>query len=144
TWKTIYKEFKKSGYTFYPKVLNAKDYGIPQNRDRLFVVGFKDKIEFEFPVPIPLKIKMHDLLEDNPNSKYLLGEKGINFVTDPKNIRKRYTQINGEIALCQKANQQFNWHGDFVTNGDPTSMQKYYLSEKVSKYVLATGTKNFY
>jgi DNA (cytosine-5)-methyltransferase 1 len=43
-----------------------------------------------------------------------LKEKGIKFVTSTKNRNKRYTQINGEIALCQKANQQFNWHGDFV------------------------------
>ena len=41
-------------------------------------------------------------------------EKGVKFVTSSKNRKKRYTQINGEIAICQKANQQFNWHGDFV------------------------------
>jgi hypothetical protein len=34
--------------------------------------------------------------------------------TSFKNRKKRYTQINGNIAICQKANQQFNWHGDFV------------------------------
>jgi DNA (cytosine-5)-methyltransferase 1 len=80
---------------------------------------------------------MQDMLLDNPDSKYFLPEKGITFVTKEKNLTKKYTQIDGKIALCQKANQQFNWHGDFV-------LDKYYLSEKVQKYVLATGTGDFY
>ena len=62
---------------------------------------------------------MQDLLMDNPDAKYFLPEKGIKFVSDEKNLKKRYTQIDGKIALCQKRNQQFNWHGDFV-------MDKYY------------------
>ena len=137
TWENLEKELEKTGYYFYKKVLNAKNYGIPQNRERLFVVGFKEKRHFEFPTPIPLTINVSDLLLDNPDIKYFLPEKGINFVSSEKNLKKRYTQINGNIALCQKRNQQFNWHGDFV-------MDKYYLSEKVKKYVLATGTGGFY
>ncbi len=138
TWGIIYNEFKKLGYNVNFQILNARNYGIPQNRERLFVVGFKDKIDFEFPKPIPLNITMQDLLEDIPEAKYFLPEKGVAFVTKEKNLKKRYTQINGSVALCQKANQQFNWHGDFVEY-----IEKYYLSEKVKKYVMATGTKNF-
>jgi len=139
TFEEIQKQFKSAGYTIVSKVLNAKDYGIPQNRERLFVVGVRgDKNDYIFPQKQPLKIKMMDLLEDAPNAKYFLPEKGIKFVTDNKNLTKRYTQINGDIALCQKRNQQFNWHGDFV------NMEKYYLSDKVKKYVLASGTKEFY
>ena len=138
TFETIEKRIKALGYKFYDKkILNAKDYGIPQNRERLFVVGFLEKQNFKFPEPIPLEITMQDLLIDNPDSKYFLKEKGIKFVSDEKNLRKRYTQINGKIALCQKRNQQFNWHGDFV-------MDKYYLSDKVKNYVLSSGTKGFY
>ena len=146
TWKLIEKNFKKLGYRFSKQVLNAKDYGIPQNRERVFVVGFKNNnLEFNFPKPIKLDITVQDLLEDNPNSKYFLGEKGVNFVTKEKNIIKKYTQINGDIALCQKANQQFNWHGDFISELPKLDVdEKYYLSEKVKDYVLKTGTKNFY
>lgn len=146
TWAHIEENFKKLGYKFSYKVLNAKDYWIPQNRERVFVVGFKNKkAKFEFPQPIKLEITMQDLLEDNPNSKYFLWEKGIEFVTKEKNLKKMYTQINGDIALCQKANQQFNWHGDFVLHPPKEDVeQKYYLSEKVKKYVLSSGTKNFY
>ena len=74
-----------------------------------------------------------------------MGEKGINFVTKEWNIKKRYTQINGAIALCQKRNQQFNWHGDFILEIPKEKVEdKYYLSNKVKKYVTSSGTKNFY
>lgn len=137
TFETIESKIKDLGYTYYKAVLNAKDYGIPQNRERLFIVGFLKKRDFDFPKPMPLKISMQDLLQDNPEYKYFLPDKGIKFVSDQKNIKKKYTQIDGKIALCQKANQQFNWHGDFV-------LDKYYLSEKVKDYVLSTGTKSFH
>ena len=137
TWKIIEDKVKSLGYTYYKQVLNAKNYGIPQNRERLFIVGFLKNQTFDFPKPIPLETTMQDLLIDNPDAKYFLPVKGIKFVSDKKNLDKRYTQIDGKIALCQKRNQQFNWHGDFV-------MDKYFLSEKVKNYVLSTGTGNFY
>ena len=154
TWQIVQNTFKELGYNIYAKILNSKDYGIPQNRERIFVVGFKDKnIKFKFPSPITLQYTMQDFLQDYTNSKYYLKEKGIKFVTSSKNRLKKYTQINGNIALCQKANQQFNWHGDFVfeesLNDDEFVFnvseveEKYYLSQKVKDYVLAGGTKNF-
>lgn len=144
TWEIIRNTFTELGYSFFPQILNAKDYGIPQNRERLFVVGFREKRKFKFPNPVELKLTMHDLLEDSIEDKYYLPEKGLKFVTDKKNIDKRYTQINGRIALCQKANQQFNWHGDFIFEPAGEVDRKYFLSEKVTKYVLASGTKKFY
>ena len=84
-----------------------------------------------------------------------MGTKGVKFVTSSKNRLKRYTQINGDIALCEKANQQFNWHGDFVFEHQSESdfdefifdvnevEEKYYLTDKVRDYVLNPGTKNF-
>lgn len=144
TWEVIENVFKELGYTFHRKILNARDYGIPQNRERLFVIGFKKKKKFSFPDPIKLELSVQDLLEDSIDKKYYLPTKGIKFVTDPKNLKKRYTQINGKIALCEKANQQFNWHGDFVFEPKGKVEEKYYLSDKIAKYVMATGTKNFY
>jgi len=146
TWKYIEENFTKLGYKFSYKILNAKDYWMPQNRERVFVVWFKDKkMHFDFPTPQKLEITMQDLLEDNPNSKYFLWEKWIDFVTKEKNIKKMYTQINWDIALCQKANQQFNWHWDFILHTPKKDVdKKYYLSEKVKDYVLSTWTKNFY
>lgn len=145
TWEKIQKEFEKLGYKIHKQIMNSKDYGIPQNRERLFVIGFKDhSVKFSFPKPMKLDITMKDLLEDNPDSKYYLNDKGISFVTSQKNLQKRFTQINGDIALCEKANQQFNWHGDFICEGPKEVDNKYFLSDKVTEYVMKTGTKNFY
>lgn len=158
TWKVVQDVFHDLGYQINSKILNSKDYGIPQNRERIFVVGFKDKtVDFEFPQKIPLERAMQDFLEDYTDSKYYLKEKGVKFVTSSKNKTKRYTQINGDVMLCQKANQQFNWHGDFIFESvdendfdfdefifDVNDVEeKYYLSEKVKDYVLSSGTKNF-
>lgn len=145
TWKTLKKALDKTKYKIYVKVLNAKDYGIPQNRERMFVIGFKKETPFEFPKPVELKLAMQDFLEDNPQSKYFLPEKGIAFVTREDMLKKSYTQINGEIALCQTRNQQFNWHGDFIMEFPKNAVdKKYFLSDKVKKYVVSSGTKSFY
>ena len=142
-WKIIYNKFKQTGYTFYYNTLNAKNFGIPQNRERLFVIGFKNKQNFLFPQPIKLKNTMQDYLEGQFDKKFYLPPKGVAFVTKNKNLKKRYTQVNGKIALCQKRNQQFNWHGDFI-QVKKFDIKKYILSDKVKKYVLSTGTKGFY
>ena len=146
TWTIMQNVFSDLGYKWYSQVLNSKNYGIPQNRERLFVVGFLDQTaEFEFPEPQTLTKTMQDFLLENTPEKYYLGDKGIDFVTSTKNLNKQYTQINGSIGLCQKANQQFNWHGDFIFEELPNPIdEKYFLSEKLVNYVMATGTKGFY
>lgn len=147
TWENvIFPAFQKLGYSLSYQVLNWKDYWIPQNRERVYLIGLRNKEKiFTFPKPLPLEVTMQDLLEDNPDSKYFLPPKWITFVSDEKNLKKRYTQINWDIAVCQKANQQFNWHGDFVSQKPRSSVdEKYFLSDKVKDYVLSTWTKEFY
>jgi len=155
TWKIMQQVFDDLNYNWSFKVLNSKNYGVPQNRERLFVVGFRKDLElkkdFTFPEAIPLEKTMQNYLLDTVSGKYYLNKKGVEFVTSEKNINKRYTQIDGDIQLCQKANQQFNWHGDFIfveENKDKEKtmeeLEKYFLSEKVEKYVMSSGTKNFY
>jgi DNA (cytosine-5)-methyltransferase 1 len=157
TWQVVQDVFKELGYKIFTQTLNSKDYGIPQHRERIFVVAFKNKNEnFDFPVKVELQHSMQDFLEDFTDTKYYLRDKGVKFVTSSWNRKKKYTQINGNVALCQKANQQFNWHGDFVFEGVGKENtfdtfifnvndveEKYYLSNKVKKYVLAGGTKTF-
>ena len=155
TWEVMQKVFTDLDYTWKQTVLNAKDFGIPQNRERIFVVGFRNDLKlnkkFKFPDPVTLDKKLQDFLIDNVSGKYYLPKKGVDFVMDEKNLTKRYTQIDGEVSLCQKKNQQLNWHGDFVFVEENKDMEKtmqdlekYFLSEKVKKYVLASGTKGFY
>ena len=118
TWETVKNTFHELNYKIYIKddpILNAVDYGIPQNRPRLFVVGIRKDIEsldFVFPKKEKLTKKMSDFLEEDVDPKYYLSKKGFEFVTNPK--YKNRAQINSNIMMCQKANQQFNWNGDFV------------------------------
>lgn len=148
TWSIMQDVFSELGYFWNWSILNAKEYGIPQSRNRLFVVGFKEDVKFDFPTPIPLNSVMKDFLMDNTPEKYYLSEMASASVLDEKKIRKKYTQINGEIALCQKAQQQFNLQGDFVyepiqkQDGSPIP-EKYFLSDKLIKYVLSSGTKGY-
>lgn len=115
TWRVIKSTFEDyCGYDVYYQVLNGKDYGVPQSRERIFCIGFREETEFKYPAPIPLEKTIYDFLQKKFEAKYLLKQKGVNFITRSINYQKSYTQVNGDIMLCQKRNQQFNWHGDFV------------------------------
>lgn len=123
TWSTIKHTFEELNYNIYlnrdakgneQPILNAKDYGIPQNRERIYLVGIRKdlllKNDFQFPMPITLDRTNADFLDDTTPAKYYLGQKGFEFVTShPTRAQVGYT-----IQKCQKANQQFNWNGDFI------------------------------
>ena len=139
TWRVIKSTFEDyCGYDVYYQVLNGKDYGIPQSRERIFCIGFKEETEFKYPAPIPLEKTVYDFLQNTFESKYLLKQKGVNFITRSINYQKSYTQVNGDIMLCQKRNQQFNWHGDFVYHpklmSDPLTPESDEHLYKVSDY----------
>ena len=119
TLNRVLNELRKIGYDVAYKVLNSKDYGIPQNRERIWFVcklGKWDFMEFMFPEKETLKLKVWDLLENDVSDKYNLTEKQIAFITDEKRQKKRYTQINGQVALCQTGRQYANWNGNFVAD----------------------------
>lgn len=118
TWQKMQQVFSELGYRFKWQILNAKDYGIPQNRERLFVVGFREDLDldnkFDFPKPIKLNYKLCDFLINNmPYGFYL-----------PKKHFERFFINNSLHEECD--------------------LEKYYLSEKMKQYVLSSGTKNFY
>ena len=137
TFDTVLNTFNELGYKYYHQVLNAKDYGIPQNRQRIFIIGFRDEsVNFEFPKPFKLETTMAHFLQEKVDPKYFLSETQSSFVRNPIKLKKKYTQINHEVAMCQRACQQYNLHGDFVD-------EKYYLSDKLIQYVMCEGTKNF-
>ena len=73
------------GYYSNWEVLNAKDYGIPQNRERVFVVSSLKNMHYKFPKPVELKSKMKDLLEEKVDDKYYLSEKYLKCFSDMKN-----------------------------------------------------------
>ena len=68
------------GYKSFYKVLNAKDYGIPQNRERVYTISIRNDLNqvFEFPLKQELKLKLKDLLESEVNEKYYLSQEAVN------------------------------------------------------------------
>jgi DNA (cytosine-5)-methyltransferase 1 len=71
-------EFLESkGYSNYWQDLNAKDYGIPQNRNRCYMVSILGDYSFTFPEPILLTLKLGDMLETEVDEKYYLSDKAI-------------------------------------------------------------------
>lgn len=122
TWNVVKSSFYNLGYDIFinqtkegkeSPLLDAQDYGIPQRRKRIFLIGIKkgcSSKKFIFPKKIKLTSKVADYLETQVDTKYYLGKKGFEFVTNhPTRAR-----IAGDIMGCQKANQQFNWNGDFI------------------------------
>ena len=87
-FKAILDNLEELGYTNYWQVLNACDYGIPQNRERVFIVSIRKdlKKKFEFPAPVPLNLRLKDLLEPVVEEKYYINPKQIkNIVFTKKN-----------------------------------------------------------
>lgn len=72
------ERLNKLGYTSFYKVLNAKDFGVPQNRERVFTISIRSDVlkeEYHFPEARELKIVLRDVLEDEVDQKYFLSEK---------------------------------------------------------------------
>ena len=72
-YKKLYSYLSGEGYSVFAQVLNAKNYGIPQNRERVYIVAILGDAWFTFPQPVELKLRMKDLLEDKVDKKYYLS-----------------------------------------------------------------------
>ena len=82
-FEIVLKSLDNAGYNNYWKVLNAKDYGIPQNRERVFIVSIRKDIDnghFKFPEPFELKLRLKDMLENEVDEKYYLSEEQVNSI----------------------------------------------------------------
>ena len=102
---------KGLGYTNYAQVLNAKDYGVPQNRERVFVVSILGEHKpYKFPKPIPLDKCIADILEDEVDEKYYLSEE----------IQKRFKLTNQNENIVGTTKPDFRTIGqrDLVYNKD--------------------------
>ena len=93
----ILDSLDKAGYNNYWQVLNAKDYGIPQNRERVFIVSIRKDIDngFEFPKAVPLQLRLKDMLDDEVDEKYYLSKEQIdrinnsNFMQEKKRLQEK-------------------------------------------------------
>lgn len=113
----VLNSLEAAGYNNYWKVLNAKDFGVPQNRERVFIVSIRKDIDngtFRFPEGFPLELRLKDVLEDEVDEKYFVSDKGFQSITNPMRLQKKYTAVGGDVALCLTAKGQSNWTGTFV------------------------------
>ena len=97
------------GYKSKYALLNAKDYGIPQNRERCFMVSIFGDYFYEFPAKMPLKLRLKDMLEERVDERYYLSEEAVNGVlnsvveNEPKLIQvaqltdKKYNEMTGRV-----------------------------------------------
>ena len=101
------KEFKKweqrlrdFGYSNYVEILNGKDYGIPQNRKRCFMISILGDYAYDFPCKTRLDYILKDVLENKVDEKYYLSEKMLDYITQQgtKEFSVNNSKINCSIA----------------------------------------------
>lgn len=93
SWLRTLEEF---GYKTHWEVLNAKDYGVPQNRERVFAVSFLDERAFEFPAKMPLLLRLKDVLEQKVDEKYYLSDEVVQ-------------SFNNHLQRNQEKGNGFGW-----------------------------------
>lgn len=103
TFKLFTDELEEYGYNVYWKVLNAKNYGIPQNRERVYLLFIKkdlDNGKFEFPEPFDNGLRLKDLLEDEVDEKfYISDEKTQKFISS---IESKYEKSQNDKFVCEE------------------------------------------
>lgn len=113
-FKTVLDSLDKAGYNNYYQVLNAKDFGIPQNRERVFIISIRKDIDrgFSFPQPIPLDLRLKDLLEDEVDEKFYISNDTLNKLVvnlEPKELTGVDKSVNNptliDIANCITARE---------------------------------------
>ena len=89
-FKIVLDSLNDAGYTNYWAVLNAKDYGIPQNRERVFIISIRNDINhgFNFPKKYELKLRLKDLLETDVDEKYYLSDEVVKKLIEHKDRNK--------------------------------------------------------
>lgn len=127
-FRLVLESLDAAGYNNYYAVLNSKDFGIPQNRERVFIISIRKDIDkgFTFPEAIPLELKLKDLLEDEVDEKYYLSEKMFNYafnmVKEAKGIgfsdnvnNSRINPIVANTIGCRSATDQRSGTTNYVS-----------------------------
>lgn len=117
TWETIKKVFDDLDYYIDDKILNAEDFNVPQKRNRLFVVGYSKKLGKKPQLP---------LKKDNVTSKFVMQD----FLLSNAAYGNFKYDLNGDICINSTKKDEIG--------------SRYFLSEKVEKYVMSEGTKNWH
>lgn len=114
-WEKWLSRLEELGYKNYHQDLIATDYGIPQTRNRTFMVSILGDYNYTFPKPIPLKLKLKDMLEDNVDEKYYLSDKMINcFMSESENSKFPRKERFFQTFLCTTGGTRCT--DNFITN----------------------------
>lgn len=112
-------------YHLYWKVLNAKDYGVPQNRERIFLIGIRDDKDnnFRWPVEEYLTKRLKDVLESNVDEKYFLSERMIEYISKDRNGNDNLI-VNRDVAntiTCEIKKMQRSMQDNYIKIKSATS-----------------------
>jgi DNA (cytosine-5)-methyltransferase 1 len=100
TFKVVKETLEEIGYSVYSQVLNSKDYGVPQNRERIYIIAFLEQdINFSFPTEIPLESSIHTCLEECVDEKYYYNGKPL------------YERIKDDVV---DENTVYQWRRQYV------------------------------
>ena len=127
-FETVLSTLEDMGYKNYWQVLNAKDYGIPQNRERVFIVSIRNDIDkkYTFPAPIKLELRLKDILEKEVDEKYYLSDD----MTDKLVFKETIGDVK-EIGYIKKSD-----------NGKKHQSNKVYDSNSISRTLTACDYKS--
>lgn len=106
-FKIVLDSLNDAGYRNYWAVLNAKDYGIPQNRERVFIVSIRDDIDhgFTFPEKYELKLRLKDLLEDQVDEKFYLTDKMLDYCLGIHQKKSKFPRGERFLSNINRDNQ---------------------------------------
>lgn len=143
-FETVLSSLNDAGYNNYYDVLNAKDYGIPQNRERVFIVSIRKDVDdgsFCFPAPQPLNIRLKDILEDNVDEKFYLKETKEFFIKNSLNMEAKgngfrfapHVKNHAEIAKTITTRAGGRMDDNFIMDNEIDSPNFVFNSVNVNK-----------
>lgn len=125
------------GYQNFYQILNAKDYEIPQHRERIFTVSILNGGDFEFPRKKELKKLLKDVLEEEVDEKYYLSEKMIKTIsaTGTKNFKNNDSRINLDVARPLTSTMHRAGTDNYISENLPENydLQKLYIKNATKK-----------
>lgn len=132
-FKIVLDSLETAGYNNYWQVLNLKDFGIPQNRERVFIVSIRKDVDngmFKFPKGFPLELRLKDMLEEQVDEKYYLTAGEMRYMNRDSlgKYSNRWTYANdseAEKSVCLTANihRGVPYNLLIESNPTPTMMQ---------------------
>lgn len=129
---------EKLGYKNYYQVLNAKHYGVPQNRERVFTVSILDGDKYLFPEPMPLEKKLKDVLEKEVDEKYYISNAMMDYFMGVNQKPSKFPRKERFLANINRKNQDI---GNSVTTNAGQRPTDNFVKELL--FVGGIGTKDW-